>query len=84
MDGIKRPDIQFEVECELIRGLRVTVGTIYQTYHTHDGRRIISRLQKRFNNIGQHIHAEKLTHDGATDSFKTYWLIKSPQEKLSI
>jgi predicted glycosyltransferase len=66
---------QAEVECALIRGERLTALDIQNMCHPHtmDGRRIISRLQKRFNLIGQHIHSEKLNGN----KYTTYWLVHS-------
>jgi hypothetical protein len=54
--------------------MSVTVGTIYHDFGTHDGRRIIARLQKHFALINQHIHSEHLKYaDGKPHDFKTYW-----------
>lgn len=68
---------QLEVEYALLRNERLTNMLIQAMCrpHTMDGRRIISRLEKKFNIIKQHIHREKLIGlDGKRDKFCTYWL----------
>jgi hypothetical protein len=57
---------QSQVLEHLKSGRPITVGICYQLYHTHDCRRIISRLKKEGHLIG----GEMLEYGG--DRFKQY------------
>lgn len=73
---------QEEIFCAYLRGERLTVVKGREWYHTTELRRCNSRLKKAFAALDSHIHGEKLEHDGKQDSYKTYWLVKSPQEEV--
>lgn len=40
--------IQSEVEQDLLNGAHHSVGTIYARWHTHDGRKILSRIRQKW------------------------------------